>query len=359
MINLKTLAMLVLAGALGLTACEKSDPFDAGGDEDRDDEEIIIESEFGKFTTSDEAPAFGDAELAAEVADEVAVTNDLMSTDTEVIDAISGRAAVPVIFLRLTWGHLEFDSTATEVIDWSGSIEVNRGKLAALRTIKFEDGDHIVWPRESKQRVEFTSHTQPHFDGLALAIVDKDTSDVEGILTIHAGPYSRSIAFSELDSLEMIEQVDDLGNEFSIVSHSKSIERQAPGGFFAGKWIRKGERSGEFKGRWISKTGDTVGHLKGRWGFSTDGAQVFAGKVIDANGQFVALIAGHWDTHGHGRNMKSGWLRGRWVNENHEEMGRLSGVWHTGNRGDNRGFFHGHWSEKIQEQSDGGDNQGN
>ncbi|MFQ5633555.1 MAG: hypothetical protein ACE5I1_32720 [bacterium] len=342
MLKLRTLFALTLAAAFGFTACQKSDPFSSIGDESVDENEIILESEFGNYDTSNEAPAFGDPELAAKDGEDATVS-DIASSDPAVMDAMSDESGVPAIFLRLGWGHLHGDSTESETTDWSGSIEVNKGVLAVLKKIKFERNDHIVRPRENRQKFEFVSTTKPHFDGLALAIIDKDTSDVEGTLTINAGPYSRTFTFSELDSMELIETVDDKGNEFSIVSRSKTVHR-FHGGFFAGHWSRRTDHSGVFEGRWISSMGETVGHLKGHWGRNRHGRKALAAKVINSNGEFIALLAGEWGYHGD--NSNHGWMADRWVNRNHEEKGRFRGVWHAGRAGDGRGFFQGHWKEK-------------
>jgi hypothetical protein len=355
MLNLRTLFMLALAIAFGITACQKSDPFSSISDEAIDENEIILESEFGDFDTSNEAPAFGDPELAAKDGEDITVS-DIASSDPAVADAMSDASGIPAIFLRLGWGHLAGDSTESETTDWSGTIEVNKGVLAVLRTIKFERNDNLVRPRENRQKFEFVSTTREHFDGLALAIIDNDTSDIEGTLTINAGPYSRTFAFSELDSMESIEVVDDKGNEFSIISRAKTVDR-FHGGFFAGRWIRRTEHSGEFLGRWISSTGETTGHLKGHWGRFRNGRKGLAGKIINQNGEFIARLAGEWGYHGDSR--KHGWMAGRWVSRNHEEKGRFRGVWHAGRPGDGRGFMLGRWAENknTDSESDSGGNE--
>lgn len=355
MLKLRSLFVLTLTIVFGIIACQKNDPLSSNNNESIDENEVVLESEFGDFDTSNEAPAFGDPELASKDGEDVAVS-DIAASDPAIIDAMSDASGVPAIFLRLGWGHLEGDSTETETTDWSGSIEVNKGVLAVLRTVRFEQNDYLVRPRESRQKIEFVSVTRPHFDGLALAIIDNDTSDVEGTLTINAGPYSGTFTFAELDSMELIESVDERGNEFSIVSRAKAVNR-FHGGFFDGRWTRRTDHSGEFQGRWISNTGETTGHLKGRWGRNRNGLRVLAGKVINQNGEFIALLAGEWGYHGNSQ--KNGWMAGRWVNRNLEENGRFRGVWHAGRPGDGRGFFHGRWAENMQDSNGLSDSGGN
>lgn len=342
MFSFKSIFVIALAATLGLIACQKSDPFSAVEEIEGEEDEIILTSEFGDFDTSDELPGFGDPELLAKTNEDVEVSDEVAS-EAEIQQAMSDGSAVPAYFLRLNWGHLQGDSTETETTDWSGSIAIDKGVLVALKTLQFEQGDYVVRPRDNRQQIDFVSITKPHRDGLALAIIDNDTTDLVGTLTINAGAYSRTFSFAELDSLELIETVDDNGNEFSIASRLKSVQR-AHGGFFTGRWFKRTMSSGEIKGRWISNDGLTRGFMHGYWGRSDRGVKAFAGKVISADGRFIALLAGEWRYRQNSQN--HGEMAGRWVNRNLEQMGTFRGVWHAGRPGDRKGFFLGRWREK-------------
>lgn len=329
-----TLAALIMAG------CQQ-DAAISPDVQDLDGDEIVLESEFGPYTPTNEAPGFGDVDLLSSAAAE-SDAGDPFAADAEVARALNGGAGVPAYVLRITWGMLAGDSTVTEGTDWSGYAQVSNGVLAVLKTVRFEPGDYLVRPRESRQRLDFVSRTSVHFDGLALVIVNNDSQNTDGLFTINAGAYSRSFSFSELDSLDLIEAVGDAGNEASIVSRRKDVQ-PIGGGFFTGRWQRRAENSGQFQGRWISADGETTGHIKGLWGRNRRGVKVLAGKIIDNDGVFAGLLAGEWGFDGLRRN--NGWLAGRWVNAQYETSGRFRGHWHAGRPGDGRGFLHGRWIE--------------
>ncbi len=339
--------MLILAFALAGVSCQNSDLLQPQ-DEGYSEEELSLDKAYGGFDTSDEQPGFGDPDIMSDV------SADEPASDPVAMDAASDLSSgqIPAYVVRITWGKLEGDSTATEVIDWSGYAEINKGVLGVLRLIRFErQTDRLVLPRQSKQRIDFESQTSRHFDGLMLLIVDNDTTDLDGELTLQLGAYSRTLSFAELDSLDLLEQVDDAGNEVSIVSHGRYVNHFA-GGFFAGRWIRMNERMGRFHGRWIDIMGNNSGFLKGIWGQNGRGRRVMFGKYIKMDGSFGGLLAGHWGYSPTDR--MHGWLKGRWVSRNQQEMGRFRGVWKTGKPGDRRGFFHGRWNRKgkPEEQSE-------
>ncbi|MCK4816784.1 hypothetical protein KA005_13520, partial [bacterium] len=142
-----------------------------------------LEDEFGGFKPTSEAPGFGDPEILSEFGEDEDVA-DLLSTDPQVAADIE-VSLVEVYFLRITWGQLEWDTTATTVMDWSGAAQIDKGTLVLLRTIRFEPGDYIHRPRPDRRTLEWTSFTQPHFDAIYIAIVvpPDDTTSGEGNLT--------------------------------------------------------------------------------------------------------------------------------------------------------------------------------
>ena len=340
----------VLSALMAFTACSSNQPL-TGTEDNSGTEEISLDKEFGGYTTQDESPAFGEADMAADFSEDVSAS-DPVATEPEVVTALTAESdsTIKAYFLRVTFGLLEGDSTATEVVDWSGSVEVSKGTLVILKTIRFESNDFIVRPRENRQRFEFTSFTKPHFDGFALAIIDNDTTNnaVDGTLTINAGAFSKTLAFSELDSLDLLEAVGSGGHEVSIVSRSKEVVPFA-GGFLAGRWAKTRKDGGEFRGRWINSIGTNAGFLKGIWGINRLGNKVFKGKYISMNGKFGGLLAGEW---GYATDANTGIFRGRWVNRAHDTVGTVKGHFRTGRQGDRRGFFHGRYKIKNRDNAE-------
>ncbi len=335
---LNFVGILSLGAWLMVSACGSNDltaPEEKLGEE----QELSLEKEFGGFSTENEPVAFGEADMLTDFSEDAEVA-DPVSQDAAVRDVlVSDQAKVKAYFLRIAWGLLEGDSTATAVANFSGSAQVSRGTLVLLRTIKFEADDGIVLPRPNRQTLEFNSTIGRHYDGLALAIIDNDTTDTAGTFTFTAGDYAKTLSFSELDSLELLETVGSGPYEVSMVSRSKEIVPFA-GGFIAGHWVRTRPNGGEFRGRWINSLGTNAGFLKGIWGVTRRGQKVFKGKYISMNGEFRGLLAGHWQ---YERDQKSGVFRGRWVNRNRQTVGTLHGKFKVGREGTRRGFFHGRY----------------
>jgi hypothetical protein len=336
---------------LALAACSSSEEV-TGIDEQLNEEdlEVSLDKEFGGYDSDDEAAAFGDIDIMESFPEDAEVV-DSYDADPEVADAVRATpSAVNAYFLRITWGLLEGDSTATDVIDWSGSAEISKGTLVVMRKIRFEQNDQVL-RRDSRQKVEFTSLTKPHFDGLMLAIIDNDDSiDTEGRFTLKAGEYEKSFAFSELDSLEMVEPVGSGGHEVSIVTRNKNLQPFA-GGFLEGRWVKSHRNGGELKGRWINSTGDGAGHIKGIWGINRFGNKVFKAKYIDINGQFRGLINGQW---GYERGTNGGYFKGRFFNSERRVIGTISGKFKHGRQGTRRGYFQARY-----EVTNGGNKEGN
>jgi hypothetical protein len=331
---------LVMSG-LVLTACNKENPM--GTETTLDDQSAIsLEKEFGGYTTSDEAPMFNDEDVIAEAIEDVNANDVMSAQDLPLLNAASGVKAYAV---RVTWGLLQGDSTATEVMDWSGTAVVDKGVLTVLRTINFErsQGDGLVLPRTSRKEVGFNSKTRPYLDGLVLMIIDKDTSNTDGSLTLTLGNnYTRTLRYSELDSADILDAVGANGHAVSIVSRSKEV-REFNGGFLAGRWVRKNEKGGEFFGKWINSEGTNAGSVKGIWGTRNNGENVFFGKYISNNGQFSGLLRGTFELNPSGN---GGTFEGRWFNRQQQEAGTLHGHFRLGRPNDGKGFFHGRWEKK-------------
>ena len=121
----------------------------------------------GGYTSSNEAPGFGDPSLDPSANDEKPFADPLQSSAQ--IDSMQSNSAVDWYHFRALWGHLRKDTAETEISDWSGSLLISRGALVVRRVIKFEDNDTIL-PRTDRRKVEWTSHTRPHHDGIAVDI---------------------------------------------------------------------------------------------------------------------------------------------------------------------------------------------
>lgn len=341
--------LLSLAALVLLTACGKNQltsPVEESGEE----QPLSLDKEFGGFETNDEAVAFGDAEMLSDFPEDVQVA-DAFSQDAVTMDALtSDPETVKAYFLRITFGLLEGDATAGEEVDFSGSAQVSKGTLVLLRTIRFERNDAIILPRENRQTLEFTSTVTTHFDGLALAIIDNETTDSDdGTFTFKAGGYSKTLNFSELESLELLEEVGEGPHAVSIISRSKDVT-PFDGGFVAGRWVKTRPHGGEFRGRWINSLGTNAGHLKGIWGIDRLGNKVFKGKYISLNGEFRGLMKGHWE---YERGQQTGFFRGRWVNREHKTVGIIRGKFRTGRENSRRGFFHGRYHVTNSKDAEG------
>lgn len=367
-----TLTVLtILAGLLIISGCSKEDGTTASLEEG-----LNYEGEFGGYDASDEAPAFGNEAILEEMSDdsEEAVSEPELDP---VFDSLDSEPDVRVYGMKILWGMLEFDSTVTQITDWSGSLTIERGAIRILEKIRFEKGDYLVRPRYDCNTIEWVSYTQPHFDGIFVFLYDvPDTAaTTENTVTLTTGPYSRTFTMSELDSLSEIVEVDNIGNKISIEArYTPPLDCAA--GFLDGKWVKKGRYHGVFFGRWVRYDGLALGHVKGHWGVNRDGDSVFFGKWINRLGQFKGFLRGTWipDPATDAADPVMGTFEGIWADKNGNAEGPLGGEWMTvphisvdngngngngyGNsddcKGDDeigcipkraRGFFRGRWAE--------------
>ena len=302
-----------------------------------------LEDEFGGFKPTSEAPGFGDPEILSEFGEDEDVA-DLLSTDPQVAADIE-VSLVEVYFLRITWGQLEWDTTATTVMDWSGAAQIDKGTLVLLRTIRFEPGDYIHRPRPDRRTLEWTSFTQPHFDGIYIAIVvpPDDTTSGEGTLTFTTTPFSQTFSYSELDSINEVYSVDGEGNEIAFVGYKKQLV-PCGNGFFDGKWVRTRQHEGVCQGRWINRDGSLAGHFEGYWGKRNNGQKMFFGKCIEPNGEFKWLIRARWEySHSHGEDR--GWFAGELFDREGQQKGALKGHFRAGGEKGRKGHFQGQWKQ--------------
>lgn len=331
---LLSLLIFALSVMLIIGGCSKNSPTEP----DPEGEVTELDKPYGGFETTDELPAFGDPEMSIAFDDDENV-DDLITLDPAFTNALLSDT-VNAYYIRITWGLLEGDSTATDIINWDGSATITRGKLGIMKTILFEGNDQIVLPRPDRKTVQWRSETVPHYDGIVLVIVDKDSLTVPGEFTFTTNLYTRTFTYNELDSLELVETVTPQGHQVSIQAYNRQIIPFG-GGFLEGKWIKNRQHGGIFKGRWINNVGTRVGHLKGIWGKNRSGEKVFFGKYVHMNGQFGGLLAGKWGYNDQDQN--KGWFKGRWVDRSLTAIGTLEGHWKVNENSDRNGFFHGKW----------------
>ena len=364
--KLRKFTLALLAASIGFAAMgcsgDRSAESTTTGDND-------LNSEFGGYTAADEAPAFGDPQLAAAMADEPVYDDPAISADA--LDSLE-LGASNVYVLALRWGQLEGDSTVTTPTDWSGSLQLTYGGMAVRHLIRFEPGqDHIVRPRTSRTLLEWVSLTTVHFDGLLLLIVDPVDSNLEqpsNSLVLTLPQYSRTFTMDDLASLEEVVDIDPSGNQLAI--NAGKLDLVACGaGPIEGVWrLNRSQRGGEFFGRWQSEDGVVGGHVRGHFGTRPDGNRVFFGKAIGWHGRFEGLLRGTWGSDP--GDSTAGWFDGVWASRVGLATGTVKGTWQSktnddaddaaedglpGNRRQHPlwggGFFSGWWERQCDADS--------
>jgi len=332
---------------------------------------LNLEDEFGGYTASMESPGFGDPDLLAENEGDEPYNDEILASPE--VDAVISHPVVGYFHMRAVWGRLRYDSTVTEVTDWTGSLTVSRGVEVIRRVIRFEPNQDYILPRTSPQVIEWVSKTTVHNDGLAVdifvppmldttevAVIDSlgDTINISAVDTSYSatvsfetGPYSRTFTLRELTSLDTIIYLDDSN---AVAFHAFKLDRYpCPRGFLAGRWGYDEDGRGRFRGVWWSRRQNGFGwyisgYLKGHFGKNSVGDNVFFGKWISKTGEFRGFLRG---TYGHlpvsGDNPTAirragGWFAGKIFNANRVPIGVLKGKYRSSLRYCN-GFFQGRW----------------
>jgi hypothetical protein len=320
---------LLLLAALPVVACVESS--DTAIPETSDEVTSAIERENGGLTTADEAPMFASEPLfeAASIEAE-AVESDPMAPQVADMERTPG---VRVRNVLLMWGQMPGDPTQTEVRDWSGRLELNRGGMMIKRRIAFEQttGDRIL-PRTDRAIIDFVSRTRPHADGLVLTVADPapGTSPLTLTYTPASGGVARTLELRELAEGPVVVDVGD-GNRFVITARDRDA---CDHGMMRGRWHQLTPNAGVFIGVVADEDGAPIGHLRGLYGTRKNGEQVFFGKYINREGDFRGIFAGKYD---------DGDFKGRWLTRAGEH-GLLGGKYfqHEQLRG---GHFLGRWGE--------------
>jgi hypothetical protein len=286
LISFIILGLLVLFGGCSETTT-------SSGDNPQSDD-------FDGYTPTDEAAFFGDSYMMTEMGEDSSFDDPMVENAD--VKALIDDPNSGVFALRIIWGSLEYDSTVTEVTDWSGSLAVSYGAILIKRLIRFEPGQDYIKPRTSRDSVEWVSKTTVHNDGILVFVYvpPSTTTDIKTI-TFGTGPFTKSFEISDLIKLDTVFALDDSVNSvafraFKIQPHGN----MCPKGFLEGRWGRDSTGQGIFFGRWISQHGLLAGHLRGRWGridINGDELSVFYGKYIDITGRFKGLVRGIYMPH--------------------------------------------------------------
>lgn len=292
-----------------------------------------LNSAYGGYTFTDEAADFGDAEMKAVVDAEVA---ELPAAEA---DTIPEPHAVAV---RIVWGQLELNPEATEVIDWSGSLSVDAGRLAGLRKLAFEGPqDHLVRPRPDPRTIVFVSRTRPSFDGLLVLVHAHPDSAQPTSITLQTGPLTHTWMLADLDSTPMVMPVDGAGNAVAITLLPLGNQECAQG-FVRGMWVRRQAERGVLYAAWVGDLGRPHGVLRGHWGVDSTGTRVWFAKIIGPHGQLIGLARGNWEPSSDPQT-PGGTFAGRFAARAGGPEGEITGRYIPGPEGRRRGFLEARW----------------
>ncbi|MDF1543725.1 MAG: hypothetical protein P1R58_01340 [bacterium] len=331
-----------------------------------------LEDEFGGYNATAEQIGFGDSELLAAAAEEEVYDDPIMTAS--VVDSILADPDAGFYRFCAVWGMLEFDSTVTNVTDWTGSLTITRGAEVVRRLIRFEPGQDYLVERTDRQLVEWVSKTTVHNDGIVVdliippvrpvfdttitIVVDSlgDTTEVAVVDTVMpimepvsvsftTGPYSQQFSLTDIAALDTIVTLAD-GN--AVALHGLRMDGYpCPRGLVSGRWGVDENGQGVFRGVWHSRAGTIRGFLQGHYGTNDAGKRVFFGKWISETGKFEGFLKGNWRPHAV-NNMSEhamrpgGFFEGGVYDASRAEIGRLRGQYRAAPQGPG-GFFQGRW----------------
>jgi len=344
----KILAVLFVNLLLVIVGCS-----DGPTDTTPQTENPNLEDQFGGYLATSEDPGFGDPALTSE-SDDIEDYGDPMLTSPGA-DSVINDEAGSLYHLRVLWGKLRYDSTVTEITDWSGSLSVSRGAVIIRRAIRFELGQDYIPTRTERESFEWVSYTTVHNDGIGVDIyVPADTIDGMDPVTVsfESGPYSRVFTLDELEKLDTIVTLEDSNN---VAFNSFKLDhRPCPRGFMSGRWGYDADGNGVFRGLWMNKRGMGAGFVKGHFGVDDDGNQVFYGKWVSLNGRFEGFIKGYWGANPNdnasdtARRHATGWFSGAIFNADGAEIGVLEGKYKSHPKYQ-QGFFGARWKLRCSE----------
>jgi hypothetical protein len=352
------LALFFLAGGCGR---EKST-----GSEDiltPENQTVDLNAENGGFLAVDEAPAFGDADLATETTLEENPADGYAGLSIRQRERIESLERGRPLHYALTviWGDLRNGDAGSlnppeqgDAVVWDGSMVLSAGAVRLLNLIDFERPEDRILPRATPEELAWASITHGDQDGLrALLIVPRaDTTGSAAppeTLRFKAGDYRRDFAVADLEGLnEVVSLTDTEQISFRAVRADPAVSTR---GFLRGHWGRAAEDSvGRFQGLWTRSDGKMAGVLRGHYGRNARGESVFFGKYIDLAGRFRGFLRGTWEATAEGGEgtpgfRESGSFSGRWVDEKGLPLGELNGRWMR--RGNHTGVFSGAWQALV------------
>ena len=207
-----------------------------------------------------------------------------------------------------------------------------------MDAIAFEDATDRLLPRPSISSVAFQSYTRPFADGLALRVLDPDPTATTPLALTYTSAVDPSITYSlDLAQLAQGPVVIDAGDGFKViaVAQHKHDSDGCLGGFMRGRFHALSAGFGVYHGIVTNRLGAPVGHVRGIYGHKSDGTPVMFGKFIDAQGHFLGILAGTFD---------SGEFRARWKVLGDDDHGRIHGRYFESSAVDG-GHFLARWAQ--------------
>jgi hypothetical protein len=306
---------------------------DAAPADDPDAVTASLELENGGFDTEDEAPQFGDEALyaAADLEADVAVS-DTMASDPVVVD-LQANASVVAHDVIVMWGRMPADRDGT-LRDWSGELRLSRGAMVIKRRIAFELATDRVLARTSPDAIRFESRTSVHADGLALTVLDPNPAAAAPLTLTYVsadGAITHTLALGALAAGPVVADAGD-GNQIVAIGHRRNDA--CDHGFLRGRWHAMTPSAGLYAGLVLDSDGEPTGHLRGIYGKRADGQAVFFGKLIARDGTFRGIIGGAYG---------EGHFGGRWLVRS-GDRGVVRGMYRPGDTL-RAGRFLGRWAE--------------
>ena len=271
------IAAWVLAG--GVAACGG-----AGGDD--------LDAPHGGLDFSQEQPMFGAEHRGAFVAGgQAEEPQALEGHSAPAPDTTGVRHAVWAV-----WGRAQRSDRPTEATDWSGDLSLQTGVLSLARTLAFDRRDQVL-DAPDQRTVAFTSRTRPHVDGLvAMAQGPAGNQVVLHTAAVSLQAQTGSTAVHTSAALEGGKQTAQLivlpldPTTCTAALFTAHAMRAAPRPLAA---LRGRSRIHQRAvGRALDPTGALLGHWRGFSGTRSDGQQVAFGKLVDRDGNALALMEG-------------------------------------------------------------------
>ena len=278
-----------------------------------------LELDNGGFDTSDELAEFGQGALFADAAIESSSdVTDEMTDDVTAMDV----AGVEAHDISLIWGKLPPDLTATDGVDWSGTLELSRGGMLIRRRLGFEEATDRVLPRTTREVIEIESRTRPFADGLALRVFDDRPNDPDPIRLTYRSVDGARVHTFDLRDLADGPVVRNEGDGNRMVAVGRRRNDSCAHGVMRGRWHALAPNAGVYLGVVANAAGLPIGHVRGIYGERRNGDSVLFGKFIDRTGRFTGIINGNYDA-------QSDTFEARWL-DRQGDHGVLHGVFFEG-----------------------------